>query len=116
MVEKTPARAVVRTRLKVGSPADEEEGTVATVMRSGDDLWTLLNGALGWQVSMPEGLTDEEENLLDSAVQTVIDWCDISSDVEIQGFRAVRDARRSLTGELDELAQAGFLVIAGQRR
>lgn len=106
----------VRTRLHVDSPADEEDGTVATVMRSGDDLWTLLDGALGWQVGMPEGLTDEEEDLIDSAVQTFTDWCDISSDVQAQGFRATRDAKRSLTGELNELARAGFLVLAGQRQ
>lgn len=107
----------VRSRLHVGSrAADEVKGTVATAMRSGDDLWTLFDGALGWQVGMPEGLTDEEEDLIDSAVQTFTDWCDISSDVEAQGFRAMRDAKRSLTGELTELAQAGFLVLAGQRQ
>lgn len=105
----------VRTRLRVGMPADEEDGTVATLMRSGDDLWTLFVGALGWQVGMPEGLTEEEEDLIDSAVQTLTDWCDISSDVEAQGFRATRDAKRSLTGELNELAQTGFLVLAGRR-
>ncbi len=106
----------VRTRLHVRSPADEEEGTVATLMSSGDDLWTLLDGALGWQVGMPEDLTDEEEDLIDSAVQTFTDWCDISSDVEAQGFRAMRDAKRSLTGELNELAQAGFLSLRGSGR
>lgn len=106
----------VRNRLRVDSPADEPDGTVATVMRSGDDLWPLLHGALGWQVGMPEGLTDEEEDLIDSAVQTLSDWCDISSDVEAQGFRAMRDAKRSLTGELNELTQSGFLVLAGQRQ
>lgn len=106
----------VRTRLHIASPADEQEGTVATVMRSGDDLWPLLHGALGWQVGMPKGLTDEEEDVIDSAVQTLTDWCDISSDVEAQGFRAMRNAKRSLTGELNERAQAGFLVLAGQRQ
>lgn len=106
----------VKTRLHVGSPADEQAGTVATAMHSGDDLWPLLHGTLGWQVGMPEGLTDDEEDLIDSAVQTFTDWCDISSEVEAQGFRAVRDAKRSLTGELNELAQAGFLVLAGQRQ
>lgn len=106
----------VRSRLHVGSPVGVQKGAVATVMRCGDDLWTLFGGALGWQVGMPEGLTDEEEDLIDSAVQTFTDWCDISSEVEVQSFRAMRDAKRSLTSELNELAQAGFLVLAGQRQ
>jgi hypothetical protein len=43
----------------------------------------------------------------------VTDWCDISSDVEVQGFRAIREAKRCLQGRLDELAQAGFLLRGG---
>lgn len=107
----------VSSRLHVGSRDDQEDdGTLATVMLSGDDLWPLFNGALGWQVGMPERLAHEEEDLIDRAVQTFTDWCDISSEVEAQGFRATRDAKRSLTGELTELAQSGFLVLAGQRQ
>lgn len=66
----------VRSQLHVGSRGDEEEedGTLATVMLSGDDLWPLFTGALGWQVGMPERLTDEEEDLIDRAVQTFTDW------------------------------------------
>ncbi len=104
----------VATRLQVGACADEGT-TLATLMRTGDDLWPLLHQALGWQVRMPEGLTDEQADLIDGAIQVFTDWCDISSDVEAQGFRAIRDAVRSLKGELDALAAAGFLVLGGQR-
>lgn len=104
----------VATRLHVG-PSDGAEPTLATLMRSGDDLWPLLHVALGWQVGTAEDLSDEEEDLIDGALQLFTDWCDISSDVEGQGFRAVREARRSLTSELNKLAEAGFFVLAGRR-
>lgn len=62
----------VGTRLHVGPGADEE-ATRAISMRSGDDLCPLLHGTFGWQVGLPEGLTDEEEDLIESAVQTITD-------------------------------------------
>lgn len=104
----------VATRLHVG-PSESARPTLATQMRSGDDLWPLLHEALGWQVGTPEDLSDDEEDLIDGALQLFTDWCDISADVEGQGFQALRDAKRSLTSELSELAAAGFFVLAGQR-
>jgi len=104
----------VRTRLQ-SQPVDEAP-TLTTVMRSGDDLWPLILRALGWSFGMPEGLTDEEEDLVDEVLQTITDWCDISTDVELHGLRSVREAKRSMTTEIDSLTEAGFLLLGGQRQ
>jgi hypothetical protein len=104
----------VKSRLH--APTSDDGPTLATVMRSGNDLWPLISRAFGWQLGMPEGLTEEEEDLIDSALQTITDWCDISTDVELQGLRSVREAKRSMTAEVDSLAGAGFLLLGGQRQ
>jgi hypothetical protein len=104
----------VKTRLH--TPTPDGGPTLATAMRTGDDLWPLIVRAFGWQVGMPENLTEDEEDLIDSVLQCVVDWCDISADIELQGLRSVRDAKRSMTAELNSLADAGFLLLCGQRQ
>ena len=85
----------VKSRLH--APASDDGPTLATVMRSGNDLWPLISRAFGWQLGMPEGLSEDEEDLVDSALQAITDGCDISTDVELQGLRSVREAKRSMT-------------------
>lgn len=104
----------VKARLQ--APTSDDGPTRATVMRSGDDLWPLISRAFGWQLGIPEGLTEDEEDLMDSVLQTITDWCDISTDVEMQGLRSLREAKRSMTAEIDSLAGAGFLLLGGQRQ
>jgi hypothetical protein len=104
----------VQARLR--TTGEDDGPTLMTLMRSADDVWPLLSHAYGWSLGMPEQLTQEHEDLIDEALQTIADWCDISDDVEAQGLRAVRQAKRSITAELESLAQAGFLVLGGQRQ
>jgi hypothetical protein len=85
-------------------------------MRTGDDLWPLISRAFGWQLRMPDGLTEDEEDLLDSILQNITDWCDISTDVELQGLRSVRGAKRSMTADIDSLGRAGFVLLGGRRQ
>lgn len=106
----------VKARLHDDGPNTEPDRTLATLMGSGDMLWELMDGVLAWQVGMPEGLTTAEEDLVDNAMQTITDWGEISNDVREQGFRSVRDAKRSLQAQLDELAHAGFVLLAGRRQ
>lgn len=106
----------VKTRLQQDGQGDVPGTTLVTRMRSGDELWELLDGVLGWQVGMPEGLTTDEEDMIDNAMQVITDWGEISTDVRAQGFRSVRDAKRSLEAELREMASAGFVLLAGRRQ
>lgn len=101
---------------RLHAPTPDDGATFATIMRSGDDLWPLINRAFGWYLGTPEGLTEDEEDLIDSVLQTITDWCDISTDVELQGLRSVREAKRSMTVELDSLASAGLVLLGGQRK
>lgn len=104
----------VRTRLH--TPAEDHGPTLMALMHSADDVWPLLSNVYGWSLGMPEHLTCEQEDLIDDALQTIADWCDISDDVAAQGLRSVREAKRSITAELEALAQAGFLMLGGQRQ
>lgn len=94
----------------------DEGPTLTLVMRSGEDLWPLIRHALGWSLGMPEGLTTDEEDHIDGVLQTITDWCDISTDVEFQGLRSIREAKRSITMEINSLTEAGFVLLGGERQ
>ncbi|MER6020402.1 hypothetical protein [Streptomyces anulatus] len=86
---------------------DEPEFEVVILkhVKTGRDLWPILSGSLGWlEHEEPEDCTDEERDLIDSAVQSFRDWSDISGDIEFSRA-SVRDAQRSLTAILEELAE-----------
>ncbi|MFE0493862.1 hypothetical protein ACFW2M_04085 [Streptomyces albidoflavus] len=74
-------------------------------MKTGLDLWPILSGNLGWlEREEPADCTDEEQDLIDSVVQSFRDWSDISGDIEFSRA-SVRDAQRSFTAILKELAE-----------
>lgn len=112
---KRDHEAWVSERLRRES-GDRAAGPIrAVVISSGSQLWDLLTSAFGWQLSSPEGLSEAEEDLIDGVLQSCADWADISSDVQNHGLHAVRDAKRSLQNDLEALAEAGFLLLGGQR-
>jgi hypothetical protein len=49
-------------------------------------------------------------------LQSARDWGEISSEVNDQGMRAVREAKASLVGDLEALRERGLLVFVGRRR
>ncbi|MFF7975394.1 hypothetical protein [Streptomyces sp. NPDC007905] len=84
-------------------------------METGRDLWPILSGCLGWLPhEEPDDCTDEEQDLIDSAVQSFRDWSDISGDIEFSRS-SVRDAQRSLTAILEELTEKGLALYAGAK-
>jgi hypothetical protein len=59
------------------------EVVVLDHMKTGRDLWPILSGCFGWMPhEEPDDCTDEEQDLIDSAVQSFRDWSDISGDIE----------------------------------
>ncbi len=97
---------------------DEPEFEVVFLghVKTGRDLWPILSGCLGWlEHDEPEDCTDEEQDLIDGAVQSFRDWSEISDDVEAVSRAAVRDAQRSLTDLLEELKDKGLALYAGTR-
>ncbi|WP_405970894.1 hypothetical protein OG496_12380 [Streptomyces sp. NBC_00988] len=95
---------------------DEPEFEVVFLshMKTGRDLWPILSGCLGWLPhEEPDDCTDEEQDLIDGAVQSFRDWSDISGDIEFNRS-SVRDAQRSITTILDELAEKGLALYAAK--
>ncbi|MEU0966500.1 hypothetical protein ABZ357_14210 [Streptomyces sp. NPDC005917] len=98
--------------------SDEPEFDVIPLscMKTGRELWPILSGCLGWFEHVePDDCTDEEQDLIDSAVQTLRDWSDISSDLE-DSRASVRDAQRSITAVLEEISERGLALYAGVKR
>lgn len=82
-------------------------------MTTGRDLWPILSSCVGWfEHAEPDDCTDEEQDLIDSAIQSLRDWSDISSDIDFSRS-SVRDAQRSITAILEELAGKGLALYAG---
>ncbi|MET7782609.1 hypothetical protein ABZU94_19250 [Streptomyces mirabilis] len=93
----------------------EFEVVVLSHVTTGRDLWPILSGCLGWLEHVePDDCTDEEQDLIDATIQTFRDWSDISSDIEFSRS-SVRDAQRSITAILDELAEKRFSFYAGSK-
>ncbi|WP_234044836.1 hypothetical protein [Streptomyces adelaidensis] len=93
---------------------DEPEFEVVVLdhMKTGRDLWPVLSGCLGWLPhEEPDDCTDEEQDLIDSAIQTFQDWSDISGDIEFSRS-SVRDAQRSITAILEDLAEMKLALYA----
>lgn len=90
----------------------EFEVVVHDHMKTGRDLWPILSGCLGWLPhEEPDDCTDEEQDLIDGAVQSFRDWSDISGDIEFNRS-SVRDAQRSITAILEELAEKKLALYA----
>ena len=106
----------VATQLGERASGDSSSSTLATQMQSGSEIWDLTLGAFAYQYGSPEGLTDEDAELVDQALQTFTDWADVATEVVLQGFRAIREGKQSLQAELDALTAAGFVVLGGERQ
>jgi hypothetical protein len=104
----------VANRLDHAPPYDSGEA-LAHVMFTGDQVWDVVHGSLGYQYALPEDLTDDQADIVDSTVQQLIEWGEISEDVALQGLPKVREAKRSMQDRIDELASAGFLLLGGAR-
>ncbi|MFE1887242.1 hypothetical protein [Streptomyces microflavus] len=90
----------------------EFEVVVLNHMTTGRDLWPVLAGCLGWLPhEEPDDCTDDEQDLIDSAIQSFRDWSDISGDIEFSRS-SVRDAQRSVTAILEELAEKKLALYA----
>ncbi|MEV8545621.1 hypothetical protein [Streptomyces sp. NPDC051572] len=82
-------------------------------MKTGRDIWPILSISDAWMpAAEPDGCTEEEEDLIDAAVQTFTDCLEISEDIEVSRS-SMREAQRGITGLLDELKAEGLAVYAG---
>lgn len=104
---------------KIIDVTSEDEPEIEVVplsyMKTGRDLWPILSSCHGWFEHVePADCTEEEQDLIDGAVQSLRDWSNISSDIE-DSRSSVRDAQRSITAILEELAGKGLGLYAGTK-
>lgn len=85
-------------------------------IQSADQLWNLMADAMAYDCNGPERLALQDADLVDECLQNFVDWGELATEVSIQGFRAVREGKRSLQESLDSLAAAGFTVFGGAGR
>ncbi len=83
------------------------------LMMNGTELWNFLDGSYALNAIRPSGLSEENEELLDAFFDTVRDWMDLSGDLD--SFSEKRNACRSLDGNIEALAKAGFVVGVRER-
>ena len=87
---------------------------VLKAITTGTSLWNLVDGSLSLNTSVPEGLRDEEEDLIAAFLEDVSDWNTVAGGIG-ESFKAKRDAARGLGERIKSLAEAGFLVGARER-
>ncbi|MGV9849949.1 hypothetical protein ACWDWU_14420 [Streptomyces sp. NPDC003442] len=82
-------------------------------IKSGRDLWPILSSCEAWMPPVETNdCTRDEQDLIDSAIQTFIDYLEISGDVEISRS-GVRDAQRGIDELLEELRSKGLVLYSG---
>ncbi|MBW8173984.1 HNH endonuclease [Ornithinimicrobium sp. Arc0846-15] len=117
-VIKDQHEARMRTRTE-DENADRAEGerdpgpVILPLVCTGGQLWDIVADAMAYRF---EGLDDGQagEDLVDavdSFLQSVVDWGEISTDVKAQGLSFVRDAKRSLQAELTEILEMDLRVF-----
>ncbi len=94
-------------------PPENPQVVQLSHMKTGRDLWPILSISDAWMPTIePDGCTEDDEDLIDAAVQTFTDCLEISEDIEISRF-SMREAQRGITSLLGELKDKGFAVYAG---
>jgi len=102
-LEDEPIRIVVR-------PGEDEIPLLA--MTSGEAVWNLMVGTMQWGLRALVGDDrPEASDAADEFLTTARDWAEISDTVQADGFRAVRDAQRSLQALLEEVWSFDLFVF-----
>lgn len=113
-IKRAHERWVAQRLTAEGHSTDPGEAwAYASMMATGDDVWSILQGSLAYVLNAPSDLTADEEDLVDRVLQECRDWGEIWPDVTDQGLRHVRDAKRSIRQAITDLTDAGFVLLGG---
>lgn len=106
----------VSARLDASDKGVGHESTPVPALLTGADVWSVIAGAHAYdfqgldEPNVPQELVDASDTFL----QEAHDWGEVSEDVKLQGFRSIRDAKRSLGSRLDELRALELRVFGIQ--
>ncbi|MFG2794294.1 hypothetical protein [Streptomyces sp. NPDC048419] len=114
---KFPQRGIERIIDVIFDEAQPKPNSAQVVMlshiKSGRALWPILSISQAWMpADEPDDCTRDEQDLIDSVIQTFTDWLEISEDVEVSRA-GVRDAQRGIDELLSELQGKGLALYAG---
>lgn len=87
---------------------------VLKLFTTGTAFWDYFSGSKSFSPGRPEGLSDEDEDLIAGFFQELQDWMDLAG-MGHDTFKTNRDASKSLGSRISELAEAGFLLGARRR-
>jgi hypothetical protein len=99
------------TRL-VPDPAHPMSKTL-TVCMTGNTLWNIAQGSMSMSPSWPDGLSEEQQDLIAALLDELSDWIDVASMEN--NYRAGRDAAKALGEYIKDLHTANLLVGARRR-
>lgn len=86
------------------------------VLRTGGDVWDIIDGVQRYFFEdLDDSSSDEDLDCTATFLQNAKDWGEISAEVKGAGMRAVREAKRSLSADLEALRARGLVVLGGSR-
>lgn len=96
---------------------DQCEKLGVPALLTGAAVWSVIAGAHAYDfqgVEEPD-VNTEVCDASDEFLQDAHDWGEISSDVQMQGYMAVRDAKRALGASVDGLHALGLRIFGAQQ-
>lgn len=86
------------------------------MLLTGGEVWDIVNGAHRYYLEdLDASAADEDLDCSAEFLQAAKDWGESSAEVTETGMRAVRDAKRSLTADLNALQDRGLVALGGKR-
>lgn len=86
---------------------------ILTACMTASKLWNLMGDAHTFYPSWPDGLCEENQDLIADFLDDPRDWRDVASMGD--SYRLGRDASKHLQGHVEALAKAGLLIGARRR-
>ncbi|MFI7339141.1 HNH endonuclease signature motif containing protein [Streptomyces sp. NPDC050085] len=80
----------------------------------GNPLWNMVKECVTFEYALPDGLHDDDEDLIVEFMDLLRDYLDIAGD--LASVRENRDAEKAIQQYISQLAERGFLVGAYVRR
>lgn len=97
-------------RLKLVPDPEFPQPRILKLITRGNPLWNMIKSSVTFEYALPDGLPEEDEDLILEFLGLVQDYCDIAA--ELHSVRENRDAEKGLQSYLSKLAERTFLVGA----
>ncbi|MGW2559643.1 HNH endonuclease [Streptomyces sp. NPDC001514] len=83
---------------------------VLKLITRGNPLWNMIKESVAFEYAMPDGLSDDDEDLIIEFMDLLRDFLDIAG--ELYSVRENRDAEKMIQQHISQLAERDYLVGA----